>query len=117
MLAEEDNLLRRSAYRLAEDIAEYKKEDCADEIDRRNSNIETIDLLVHVRSQNAHSDKERSLNQNQRNGLSSSTSLSEANEHTLDENVNQEWNDEIVSRSLKLNVEETPLVQRDWIRI
>lgn len=102
---------------MVEDIGEYKEEDCADEIDRRNSNIETVDLLVHIRPQNAHSDKEGSLNQNQCNGLSSSAPLSEANKHTLNENVNQEWNNEIVSRSLKLNVEETPLVQRNWIRI
>jgi len=102
---------------LIEHIAEDKDEDGAEEVDSRNSNIEAVSLLVHIWPKHADGDEEGGFNQDQRNCLCRSASLSNSNKHSLDENVDQERHNKVVSSGLELHVEESPFVECSGIRV
>ena len=75
-------LLEGSAdtYRLVEDCGEDQKEDDVDEIDGSNGNVETVGLLVHPWAEDADSNEENSLDDDQCDGLAGTSALSESDE-------------------------------------
>jgi hypothetical protein len=104
-------------YRLSENLREHQQEERADKVDSSDGNVETVRLLVHPRAQYADTNEKGKLDQDEGNCLCLSTLLSKANEHGLDEQVSEPWDDEPVSRGLELYVQETPLVESNWVRV
>ena len=88
-----------------------KHEDDIKEIHSGNGNVESIRFLVHPRSKNADSDQESRLDNHERNRLDCAVRLGERQKHSLDEDVEEERQDEVVRRGAELDVEESPLVQ------
>jgi len=102
---------------LLEDLSKHEHEECSEEVDSSNGNVETVGLLVHPRAKDRHADKESKFNQDKSDGLDVATSLRKSDEHGLDEDVDEPWDDEPVRGSLELDVEEAPLVECDRVRV
>lgn len=114
---EEDSHNTVDQTRQAEDAGEEKQEDGVEEVQGADGNVEGIGLLVHVRSENTDDNEEDGLDDEEGNGLESAVALTKSDEHSLEKKVSQDGDDEVVGSSLELNVEETPLVKRDRIRV
>ena len=104
-------------YGLLEDLSEHQQEESTEEVDSGNGNVETVGLLVHPRAKDRYTDEQNSFDEDKRNGLGLEAALRKTDEHGLDEEVSEPWNDEPVGGSLELNVEKAPLVERDRVRI
>jgi hypothetical protein len=102
---------------LAEDLGEHQQEERAEEVDSSNGDVETVGLLVHPWAENRDTNEKTELDQDKSDSLGLAAALSETDEHGLDEQVSEPWNDEPVSGSLKLDVEETPLVESNGVRV
>lgn len=105
------------AYRLTEDLSEEEQEDGAQEVGDADGNVEGVGLLVHVRSQDTDANEVDGLNYEQSNGLGSTAVLSEGNKHSLDQDIEQDWYDKVVRSRLELDVQKSPLVKRDRVRV
>jgi len=104
-------------YGLLEYFGENQEEDGAEKVDGGNGNVETVGLLIHVWAQDAHTDEEASLDQDESDGLDSAVLLGKPNEHGFNKSVGQDGNDEVVHGSLELHIQETPLVESGGIRV
>ena len=103
--------------RLVEDIGEDEQEDCVDEVDGADGDIHGIGALVHPWSQHTCGNQHNRLDNKQSDRLGSSALLGEGDEHALDEDVDQDWDDVVVGGSSELDVQETPLVQSSGVRV
>jgi len=104
-------------YGLSKELRKHQQEESAQEVDSGDGNVETISLLVHPWAQSGDTDEQCKLDQDKSDSLDLSTALSKADEHGLDEQVSEPWDDEPVGGSLELNVQETPLVESNRIRV
>ena len=102
---------------LVKDASEDEEEDGADEVDDADCNVEAVGLLVHVWAQNADNDEEDCLDDNESNCLQRAIVLRQSDEHSFDENISEDWDNKVVGRGLELDVEESPLVERDGIGV
>jgi hypothetical protein len=105
------------AYRLVENLRKHQEKDRADKIDHADRDIEAVRLLVHIRPHNTNANQVNRLNNYECNSLKDSVILSQSNEETLDEDIDQGWYDPEICSGLELNVEESPLIQRYRIRV
>src|SRR5690349_10975973 len=103
MAEKEGNVM---AYGLIKDLREHEQEKGTEEVDGCDGNVETVGLLVHPWAHDRHSNKEGSLDDNNSKALNLGAVLCKANEHGLDEQVCKPGDDEPVSGSLELDVEE-----------
>jgi len=103
--------------RLVEDVREYQKEDGVEEVDSANRNVENVGALVHPWPNNTSSNQGSCLNEDKCDSLNGSNVLSEGNEHSLYDNVDQDRENEVVRGSPELDVEETPFVESSRVRI
>jgi hypothetical protein len=105
------------AYRLVEDLSEDEQENCVQEVDHSDRNVEGVHLLVHVGAHDAHADQEQSFDDEESHSLDNASFLAETDEHSLDEEVDENRDDEEVRSGLELHVEEAPLVEGDRVRV
>lgn len=49
--------------------------------------------------------------------MGNTTPLSQSNKHGLDEDVSEDWDDEVIRSGLELDIEEAPLVERDRVGV
>ena len=102
---------------MVEDRRKHKKKDDVEEIDSGDRDIECVGLLIHPGPEDAYANKEYRFYYNQTDGLDSPVLLCKSNEESLDEDVDQDRHNEVVCRGPELNVEETPLIKRRWVRV
>lgn len=95
---------RGRAYWLVENRGENQQENRVDEVDGCNGDVESVGLLVHPWPENADTNQEAGLDDNQCNSLGDAATLAESDEQSFDQNVSQTWHDEIIGSSSKLDV-------------
>jgi len=103
--------------RQGEDAGEEEQEDGVEEVEEADENVENVGLLVHVGCEDADDDEEDGLDDEEGDSLKGAATLAKSDKHTLEEEVTQDGNNEVVCSGLELDVEETPLVKRNWIRV
>ena len=89
---------------MVEDRGENQQENRVDEVDGCDGDVEGIGLLVHPWSENADTDQEAGLNDNQCDSLGGAAVLAKGDEQCFDQNIRQTRHDEIVGSSTKLDV-------------
>lgn len=94
----------RQAYRLVENRGENQQENRVNEVNSCNRDVESVGLLVHPWPENADTNQEAGLDDNQCNSLGDAAILAKSNEQSLDQYISQTWHDEIVGSSSELDV-------------
>ena len=81
-----------------------QQENGVDEIDGCNGDVESVGLLIHPRPENADTNEEGSLDDDQCNRLSRAAVLGESDEQRFNQDVTQTWHNEVVGGGTKLDV-------------
>lgn len=103
--------------RQGEDAGEEEQEDGVEEVEEADEDVENVGLLVHVGCEDTDDNEEDGLDYEEGDGLEGAAALAKSDKHTLEEEVTQDGDDEVVCSGLELDVEETPLVKRNGIRV
>lgn len=114
---EDDTHYTGDKTRLVEDLSEEEQEDGVKEVDGLDGDVVDVGLLVHPGTQHTDGDEHGRFDDDKRDRLHDRRGLAQADEHALDEDVDKDRDDKVVSRGAVLHVQEAPLVQAGGVRV